>query len=105
MRVDVATSVVIARPRETVAAYASDPDNATNWYENIKSIEWKTAKPLVVGSRVTFVAMFLGRRLSYTYEIREYEAGRLLIQSTSDGPFSMETTYRFETADERDGGE
>ena len=31
MPVDVLTETVIARPRAEVAAYAGDPDNATDW--------------------------------------------------------------------------
>ena len=31
--VDVQTDIEIARPREEVAAYVSDPSNTTAWYE------------------------------------------------------------------------
>jgi uncharacterized membrane protein len=91
--IDVMTEVKIARPRDEVAAYAADPDNATAWYANIERVEWKTEKPLAVGSRLAFVARFLGRRLAYTYEIREFVPGDTLVMSTSEGPFPMETTY------------
>ena len=93
MPVDVVTETEIALPRDDVAAYAAAPDNATAWYENIESVKWETEPPVGVGSRITFVARFLGRRLEYTYEIRELLPSELLVMSTADGPFPMETTY------------
>jgi hypothetical protein len=98
--VDVLTDIEIARPRSEVAAYAVDPSNATSWYENITAVEWETEPPLVVGSRVAFVARFLGRTLSYTYAIRELVPDERLVMSTSEGPFPMETTYTWEDAAE-----
>ncbi len=99
MAVDVETEVVIARPRADVAAFAIEPDNATEWYANIRSVAWETERPLTVGSRFAFVAQFLGRRLEYTYEVRELVPGERFVMSTSQGPFPMETTYAFADAD------
>ena len=101
MPVDVQTEVVIDRDVETVAKYASDPDNAPAWYVNIKSVEWESEPPSGLGSKVAFVAKFLGRRLAYTYEITELIAETRLVMRTAQGPFPMETTYAW--AAEADG--
>jgi uncharacterized protein YndB with AHSA1/START domain len=93
MQVDVTTEIDIDRPRAEVAAFAADPDNATTWYGNIKSVRWETPKPVRVGSRMAFEALFLGRSLAYTYEVRELEPGARLVMSTDEGRFPMETTY------------
>jgi uncharacterized membrane protein len=96
MAVDVETTIEIDRPRDEVAAYAADPDNATTWYENIKSVEWETKPPVEVGSRLAFVASFLRRRIAYTYRVEVFEPGERLVMRTAQGPFPMETTYRWE---------
>ena len=96
MSVDVVTEIEIDRPRGEVAAYASDPDNATAWYRNIEAVDWETPKPLTVGSKLAFVARFLGRRLAYTYEVKEQIEGERFVMSTAEGPFPMETTYAWE---------
>ncbi len=96
MTVDVLVQTTIARSPSEVAAYAGDPTNAPEWYVNITSVKWQTTGACGVGSRMDFVAQFLGRRISYTYEVAELVPGERLVMRTADGPFPMETTYTWE---------
>jgi hypothetical protein len=98
MPVDVCTTIVIACPIDEVALFAADPDNAPAWYVKIKAVEWKSPRPLAVGSRIAFVAQFLGRRLVYTYEVVEFAPSSRLVMRTAEGPFPMETTYTWTVA-------
>jgi uncharacterized membrane protein len=98
--IDVETTITIARPRSEVAAYACEPDNATAWYTNIESAEWRTSPPIAVGSRFEFAARFLGRRLLYVYEVKDFIPAERLVMATADGPLAMETTYTFDDAPE-----
>jgi len=91
--VDVTTSIEIARPRQVVAAYAADPDHARDWYANIDRVTWETEKPLGIGTRLGFVARFLGRTLSYTYQVTDFVPAERLVMATAEGSFPMETTY------------
>jgi uncharacterized membrane protein len=91
--VDVFTETTIQRPIDVVARFAADPVNAPTWYVNIDSVEWRSPPVVEVGSKVAFVARFLGRRLSYTYELTDVVAGERLVMRTAEGPFPMETSY------------
>ncbi|MHC0432777.1 SRPBCC family protein [Streptomyces sp. O3] len=96
MPVDVVTEIEIERPCPEVAEYAGDPSHAPQWYANIESVRWRTEPPLRVGSKLAFVAHFLGRQLNYTYEVVELVPGQRLVMRTAEGPFPMETTYIWE---------
>jgi uncharacterized membrane protein len=98
MAVDVTTEATINRPIDVVAAYSANPSNAPKWYKNIVSVELKTPLPLQSGSRMAFVARFLGKRLAYEYEVIEFVPQDRLVMRTSEGPFPMETTYTWQAA-------
>ena len=91
--VDVTTATDIARPRQAVAAYAANPDHVRDWYANIDHVTWETEKPLAIGTRLAFVARFLGRTISYTYEVTDFVPEERLVMATAEGSFPMETTY------------
>lgn len=100
--VDVKTDIIIQCPIKKVSDYASNPENAPEWYVNIKSAEWQTEKHLGIGSRIAFKADFLGKHLAYVYEIVYLEPGEKLVMKTADGPFPMETTYTWEALNENE---
>ncbi len=96
--VDVSTEILIKLPLQVVVDYTSNPDNAPHWYVNIKSVRWKTSRPLNVDSQIVFVAHFLGRKLEYTYEVVEMSNNKF-VRRTAQGPFPMETTYHWDKID------
>lgn len=97
MAVDVQTEIMIDRPCAQVATYAADPSNAPQWYVNIESVRWQTPPPLVLGSRLEFVAHFLGRRLSYTYEIVDLVPHTRLSMRTACVPPKVLSPWRRRT--------
>lgn len=96
---DVVTRIVIDRLAREVFEFASEPDNATRWYVNIRSVKWLTPRPLQIGTKVVFTAKFLGRQLEYVYEVTDLVPDRRMTMRTSEGPFPMQTTYAWEQAD------
>ena len=98
--IDVTTEILISAALSGVAEFSCDPGNAPLWYVNIKSVDWRTPKPLQPGSLIAFSAKFLGKPLSYVYEIAEWIPNKKLVMRTADGPFPMETTYIWQSLDE-----
>jgi hypothetical protein len=78
-------------PLPTVAAYAFDRSNAPEWCGNISSVPWKSEPPVHAGSRVDFVARFLGRTPRSRCE--------RLVMRTDEGPFPMGTTCTWTALD------
>jgi hypothetical protein len=44
------------------------------------------------------MAEFMGRRLEYTYEVKEWVPGERFVMATAEGPFPMRTTYTWSDA-------
>jgi uncharacterized membrane protein len=99
---DVLVETVIARPREEVAAYVMDWRNDPTWIRALEDVRLEPSGEVGVGTRVTRVASFLGRRLEYVNEVVEHEPGRRLLMRSVKAPFPMTVTYEFEDAGARD---
>ena len=98
MSTDVAAETTIARPRDVVAAYATDWRNDTSWIGAIGEARLLTEEPFGIGSRVERVATFLGKRIEYVLEVAEYEPGARLAMQSVKAPFPIRVTYEFEDA-------
>lgn len=93
---DVTGEIEIAVPRAFVAAFACDPDNAMEWYDNVRAVEWRTPRPVAIGSQVAFVARVWGRNLTFTNQVTALVAGEKFVMTTSDAPFPVQTTYTWQ---------
>lgn len=98
MPVSVLTETIIDRPIGVVADFAADPTNVPSWYRNISRVEWLTEPVVAPGSRISFVAHFLGRTIEYVYEIIEFRPHERMVMRSNGKPFPMETTYTWEDA-------
>lgn len=90
-------SVVIERPVEEVWAYISDPTNNTVWQGPV--IEVRSKPTIEVGSEVTEVMKFLGRRVETTWVVTEHEPMRRSAVRTTSGPVPMRGGYLLEPVD------
>jgi len=98
MSIDVLAEVQVARPREEVAAYMTDPANDPEWIGGLREARLLGDPPLGEGSQVARVASFMGRRVEYVNEVTRLEPGRVLDMRSVKAPFPMEITYTFEEA-------
>lgn len=101
MGVDVEAEVLIRRPRQEVASFATEPANDPRWISGIKSARMLTDPPVRVGTRVERLASFLGKRIEYVMEVAELVPAERIVMRSVRSPFPMHVTYRF---DEGPGG-
>ncbi|MGH2763521.1 MAG: SRPBCC family protein [Thermoleophilaceae bacterium] len=99
MSIDVLAEVRVARPREEVAAYMTDPANDPEWIGGLREARLVGGAPVAEGRRVARVASFMRRRVEYVNEIVRLEPGSVLEMRSVKAPFPMHITYTFEDAD------
>jgi hypothetical protein len=99
MSTDVQVKTVIRRPREDVAAYATDWRNDLTWIRALSEVRKVTDGPFGVGTQVVRVGSFLGKRIEYVNEIVEHAPGERLLMRSVKAPFPMTVAYEFEDAD------
>ena len=98
MAINVRAELLINKPKDQVAAYATNPHNDPLWVSGIVESKMLTDPPLALGSRVERVASFMGKRIQYILEVVEWEPGSRMGMHSIKGPFPMDVTYEFEEA-------
>lgn len=89
---DVSVSVVIDRPAEEVFAYLADMENNPKWQKGQQDCEWTSEPPLGLGSTYNQKAKFLGKEISSTFEVVEFEPGRKIRIKSTSGTMPIDVT-------------
>ena len=76
MKIEIST--FINRPSADVFAYISNFENNPKWQGGMVDAWFTSEPPMRVGTSYSQVAVFLGRRVESTFEVTEYQAGRLI---------------------------
>ena len=98
MAIDVTAQLLINKPKDEVASYATNPQNDPIWVSGIVESKLLTEPPIAEGTRVERVASFLGRKVQYILEIVDWDPGSKMGMNSIKGPFPMDVTYEFEDA-------
>ena len=98
MAIDVQAQLLINKPKDDVAEYATNPHNDPLWVSGIIESKMLTEPPLAQGSQVERVASFLGKRIQYILEVVDWEPGTPMGMHSIKGPFPMDVTYEFQEA-------
>jgi uncharacterized membrane protein len=82
----------ISRPPQEVLDYIANFENGPAWQSGITSARLITPPPLAVGSRYQQDARFMGRPIQTTFEVVEYQPGRMVKIDTVSGSFPITIT-------------
>jgi len=96
---NVETSILIKRPIEEVFTYMTDPAYQSQYDEGLKDIRYTPQGRVGLGTKITEVRSFLGRKIETTMEVIDYEPNRKYAR-TSLKPFPLTGSVTF-TRDEK----
>lgn len=93
---DISTSIEIARPAEEVFAFVADMANNPDWQKGQQSCEWTSEPPLRLGSTYDQTASFLGKTITSSFEVTEYEHGHRIRIVSTQGSMPIDVTRTVE---------
>ncbi|MGI9615167.1 MAG: SRPBCC family protein [Acidimicrobiales bacterium] len=81
--IEVLIDIDVKAPPDEVFAFWSDHANNPSWQNGMKSCTWTSEPPIGVGSTYDQEASFLGRPITTSFEVVEFEPGtKIRITST-----------------------
>lgn len=91
-------SVVINQPIEKVFAYVSDVRNNPKWQTGILDSKVTPDGPARVGTQVTDVRTFIGKKIDAVSEITELEPNKRMGLKSVSGPFPFTASLTLDPA-------
>jgi uncharacterized protein YndB with AHSA1/START domain len=91
----VTAQIEIDVPIERVFSYVTDPRNLADWHQGVSDVRDVSGAP-GGGQRFTFTAHFLGKRLTATHEVTDFEPNSLFAWRAVSGPYRGAQSFRFE---------
>ena len=89
-------SIEIERPVEEVFDFISRPENFPLWQESLLEIRREAEGPLRVGSEVTEVRSFMGRKMETTWTCTEHEPCERSSIEEDEGLVPFKGTFELE---------
>jgi hypothetical protein len=86
------SSVVVVRGAPEVFEYLADMSNNPDWQKGMKSCRWTSDGEIGVGSTYDQVATMMGREIRSSFEVTEFEPGRLIRIVTTESSFPIDVT-------------
>ena len=89
---EINSSVTVVRRSDEVFDYLADMSNNPEWQKGMKSCRWTSDGPIGVGSTYDQVATMMGREIRSSFEVTEFEPGRLIRIVTTESSFPIGVT-------------
>ena len=99
--IEVRVARTVNRPADEVFAFISEMRNNPRWQDGMRRCEWVTPPPVGIGSRYDQEARFLGRTIRSTFEVIEYEPGRVFEAMTVRSSFPITFHRELHPIDDR----
>ena len=88
-------TLTIDRPPEAVFSVLTDPDRLHEWQPIKVEVRRTATGPLSRGERVEEANKVMGRTTWSTFEVTEYDPGRLFAMKAIDGPLLLDGRWEF----------